>query len=91
MAQSSTHLNDLLQFIREHRSNAANFSTLTEKLDAELNNATSDKVYHAALTETKEKYATVYREALENGGTAWPEFESFIAHFERSVVAALKE
>jgi hypothetical protein len=91
MAQSNAHLNDLLQFIRAHRSNAANFSTLAERLDGELTNATGGNAYHAALTETKGKYATVYREALEKGGTAWPEFESFIAHFERSVVAALKE
>lgn len=90
MAQSSTHLNDLQQFIRAHRSNAANFSTLAAKLDAELNNATSGDAYHAALAETKEKYAAAYAEALEKGGTAWPEFETFIAHFERSVVAALK-
>lgn len=90
MAQS-TDFNELLQFIREHRSNAANFGLLNEKLDKELNNAANGTTYHAALSETKEKQAAAYTAALEKGGTAWPEFESFIAHFERSVVAALKE
>jgi hypothetical protein len=91
MAAPDTHSKDLLQFIQEHRSNAINFGKLTERLDAELRSAAPDTTYHTALTETKEKYATAYKAALEQGGPAWPEYESFVAHFERSVVAAQKE
>ncbi len=91
MALSGTHLKDLLQFIREHRSNAINFGKLKERLDAELRNTANDTAYFTALTETKEKYAAAYAEALEHGGSAWPEYEAFISHFERNVVAASKE
>ena len=91
MEQQAAHLEEVLAFIREHRSNAINFGKLEEKLEEELRNSQQDTEYHSALSEIKEKYASGFTEAREQGGSSWPEFENFIANFERSVIAEMKK
>lgn len=91
MEQKETHLQDVLAFIREHRSNPMNFRKLEEKLGEELRNSKNDPEYHAALSEIQNKYASGFTEAREQNGQAWPEFENFIANFERSVIAEMKK
>lgn len=83
------HLEEVAAFIREHRSNESNFETLHKKLEEELQAAGSE-AYGRALAEAKEKPADEYRQAKTTGGTAWPEFEKFVAAFEKAVLEAIK-
>lgn len=71
----------LAAFLREHRSNEANFEKLAAKLDE-----TPGLPNGEAIAEKAE----AYRKARETGGTAWPEFEKFVSEFERAVVGVGK-
>ena len=88
-------LEQVLEFIREHRSNESNFGKLYAKLEEECavagsNQAGNENTYLENLKAAKEKQADVYRQAKEQKGSAWPEFENFISEFETSVTEALK-
>jgi len=82
-------LEEVAAFLREHRSNESNFETLYRKLQQEMKGKSTETNYAAALHEANEK-AEVYRKAKETGGTAWPEFESFVSNFEKAVTEAAK-
>lgn len=88
-------LEEVLGFIRQHRSNESNFEVLYTKLEEECavaNNSESgnEGSYLANLNEAKEKHADVYRQAKEQKSSAWPEFENFVSEFETSVTEELK-
>jgi hypothetical protein len=91
MTPSRQELEQTLAFIREHRSNEANFDQLKAKLDESIGQAPEGSEYYTALTEVREKQIAAYSEAKENGGTSWPEFEKFITEFERSITAVMKD
>lgn len=82
-------LEEVVAFIREHRSNENNFEKLHAKLQEETKK--EDATYTTQLKEVGEKSAAEYRKAKETGGTAWPEFEKFVSEFEKTVIDALKE
>lgn len=86
MAFSDEHLEALSAFIREHRSNEANFGKLAAKLDEVLDDSAQDVAVHAAFAAVKE-YAGTYQEARERSGSAWPEFEQFVTQFERALIS----
>lgn len=88
---SRKHLEEVMAFMREHRSNESNFELLRQKLEEEINGHVEDAMYKNDLQEVKEKYAEEYRTAKEQGGTAWPEFEKFVSEFEKTLAAALKK
>lgn len=95
MPERKERLEQVLSFIREHRSNEGNFDVLYAKLEEECEavngSATSNENnYLASLNEAKEKQADVYRQAKEQNSSAWPEFEKFVTEFETSVTEALK-
>jgi hypothetical protein len=86
------HLQELAQFIREHRSSEGHFETLYNRLKAEqqtVQKSTAEQDYATNLTEALEKHAATYQQHKETGGSAWPEFENFVSHFEKSVMDAL--
>lgn len=89
MALTEEQLQVLQEFLRSHRSNEANFAAISQKLDEALSQAGDGTEFFDALEETKEKYGAAYATARENNGAAWPEFENFITHFERGIVAAI--
>jgi hypothetical protein len=91
MAPSREHLQQTQDFIRQHRSNEANFSLLQTKLEEELTAAKPNKEYYEALLAVKEKQLAAYTEAQKNRDSAWPEFENFITSFERTIAGALNE
>jgi hypothetical protein len=96
MPARKERLEQVLGFIRQHRSNESNFETLYAKLEEECVVANKDETgnentYLSSLNETKEKHADVYRQAKEQKSNAWPEFENFVSEFETSVTAAMKE
>jgi len=87
---SKAHLEEVLNFIRQHRSNESNFEKLYAKLQEELTNAATDKQYTDSLQEIKAKQVVDYEQSKEKGATAWPEFENFVARFEKTVIEATK-
>ena len=89
MPNMKNHLEEVAAFIREHRSNEANFEKLYAKLTTETDAADADENYRKCLLEVKEKTAEAYKVAKENGGTTWPEFEKFVSGFEKAVMEAI--
>jgi hypothetical protein len=83
------HLDQVLEFIRQHRSNEANFDTLNTKLEEEHANEKNPQQYVQALKDIKEKQAEEYRKNKSMGGSAWPEFEKFVSQFEKAITEAL--
>lgn len=90
------HLQELHEFIREHRGNEVHFDKLyarmTEELKSKEHIAEEKRLdnYLQNLGEIKEKEAHVYKQNKEKGMSAWPEFEKFITAFEKTVLDALK-
>jgi len=84
-----THLEEVADFIKQHRNNEGNFELIYAKLEEEAG-AVDNSDYTSSLQEIKEKAAPEYKKAKEKGGTAWPEFEKFVSEFEKTVTAALK-
>jgi hypothetical protein len=84
------HIEEILAFIREHRSDEANFEKLYQKLDDELQNKQPDGNYIHNLKEIKEKQAEEFRQTKQNGGSAWPEFEKFVTEFERTLTDEIR-
>lgn len=82
------HLDSVLEFIKAHRSNEANFEKLVSKLEEEASNAENSQQYTGALQEIKEKQTEEYRQAKTTTGTAWPEFENFVSAFEKAITEA---
>lgn len=93
MPDTKQHLEELVRFIHEHRSNESNFKKLYEKLvEAEgVAQNNGSQTYAGTLREIKETYAAVYNQKREKGIGAWPEFENFVSHFEKAVTEALRE
>ncbi len=85
------HIQELLEFIRQHRSNEANFEKLHQRLEDELRNGQGDQNYIHNLQEIKNKQAEEFRQTKETGGSAWPEFEKFVSDFEKTLTETLKE
>ena len=84
-------INDLeatAAFIREHRANEGNFEKLYHKLEAEIQERNGAEKYVTSLREIKEKTVPEYQKAKQTAGTAWPEFEKFVAEFERAITDA---
>jgi hypothetical protein len=81
---------NVLHFIQEHRSNETNFDKLSSKLEEEINNTNNGVSYKNELQEIKEKRAEEYKQLKSSGSSAWPEFENFVAEFERAVLKASK-
>lgn len=90
MNERKAHLERVMDFIQQRRSNEINFEKLSQKLDEEIGAGTAEGEYVSDLTEVKEKAAQTYRKAKEDG-SAWPEFEKFITGFETAITNALKE
>lgn len=84
---------ELMQTIREQRSNEGHFESLSQTLKAAIKTAEEkqDNTLLNRLKEVDEKYAPEYEKAKEAGGTAWPEFEKFVTQFERALTTAEKE
>jgi len=87
-------LEELVQFIRAHRNSEGHFETLYNKRTearqtAQVNGSAGDR-YATALEEAATTYADVYRKSKAEGGSAWPEFETFVSHFEKAVIKALQ-
>ena len=95
MPDQKEQLEDFLQFIRERRSDESHFGELNNKLDEVISTLSNldngNTAFVDRLKEVKEKQATEYMQAKENGGTAWPEFEKFITQLETSATAELKD
>lgn len=91
MALTKEHLQQVLEFIREHRSTEGGFTPIHSKLEEELSTAEPGSEYYTTLQETKEKHLEAYTTARGQGGSAWPEYENFVAEFEKGITAALKE
>ncbi|HVG13830.1 MAG TPA: hypothetical protein VM935_02680 [Chitinophagaceae bacterium] len=85
------HIKEVLQFIKEHRSNESNFEKIYAKLEAELSQKDGDSDYLANLHELKEKQAVTYKQAKKEGTSAWPEFENFVSGFEKAGTALLNK
>lgn len=77
---TKNQVNELVAFIREHRSNEANFEKLYARLLKEIKNGIP------GLEDIKEKSAEEYRSAKQTGGNTWPEFEKFVSEFETIVL-----
>jgi peptide-methionine (R)-S-oxide reductase len=75
---------ELLQFIREHRSSEGNFDKIAQELETRISTAQeqNDTALAQKLQEVKEKYGDTYTKAKETSGSAWPEFEKFITQLE---------
>lgn len=91
MPESKQHLEEVLDFIRQHRSNENNFDLLYEKLltecEAEEKYSTNQRnSYLENLREADKKQASEYRQSKENNDNAWPEFEKFVTQFETSII-----
>ena len=88
------HYKEVMEFIRQHRSDESNFDKLYSKLEGEIqmdgDENTSDE-YTKNVREIREKQAEEYRQKKEKTGTAWPEFEKFVTQFEKSLTEAMKE
>ncbi|HEY0058471.1 MAG TPA: hypothetical protein VGB56_05010 [Flavisolibacter sp.] len=84
------HFQDLLERIRAHRSNEANFDALQGLLEAELSGKELDPEYSRGLHELKDKQGEEYRKAKEERSSAWPEYEQFFSQFETTVLNASK-
>jgi hypothetical protein len=86
------HFEDLNNFIRAHRSSEAHFEKLYEKLTAAYEFAKSNQLnrngYADLLKDVMEKHGDAYKQKKDNGISAWAEFENFVTHFERAVLAA---
>ena len=89
MGLSNGQIQELLGFIREHRSNEANFEKIKEKTEFILHAGEGESSLQTDLSEVQEKNAAAYTKALEQGGSAWPEFESYISALERTLTAAM--
>lgn len=71
-------IQDLKNFIRQHRSDEANFEKIFDKLKQE----DSFLSHHADIMQKAEEYKT----AKETRQEAWPEFEKFITEIEKSLL-----
>jgi hypothetical protein len=93
MSDQQQHLEEVKQFLQEHRNNETHFEKLYARLEEECNRAHDGELqtYVDSLQEVKEKQAEAYRQSRETGGTAWLEFEKFASGFEKAVTAAEKE
>ena len=80
-------LQHITDAIRESRSNESNFDVLCKYLREAI--AAAEKQnntwMHNNLKEVQDKYAGEYLKARETRDSAWPEFEKFVAQFERSI------
>lgn len=88
---NNEHIDGVLQFIKQYRSNESNFEKLYAKLEEELSQKEVEKTYMEGLHELKEKQVISYRQAKKEGASAWPEFEKFVTGFERTVTGALNK
>ena len=94
MPNSKGHLEDLLGFIKEHRSNESNFEKIYEKLEQELSAEKKEDIsneYYTAIEAVKEKQAEEYRNSIDTNGITWPEFEKFVTAFEKAITGTLSE
>ncbi|MEI6949003.1 hypothetical protein V9K67_17590 [Paraflavisolibacter sp. H34] len=94
MATGKAHLEEVLEFIREHRSNESNFEKIYAKLEQECRTPPDDEVTQAYvnnLSDIREKHTEEYQKSREVKGNAWPEFENFVAEFEKAITGAMKE
>ena len=91
MNERKAHLEGVMDFIQQYRSNEINFEKLSQKLDEEIGTDGAEGEYVSDLTEVKEKAAQTYRQAKETSGSAWPEFEKFVTGFETAITNVLKE
>ena len=86
MTNDKNHFHDLAAFIKEHRSNEANFGLLYKKLEEEIRLAGENEL--PQLQELRDKTAAEYTKAKETAGTAWPEYEKFVSDFEKLALGA---
>lgn len=75
---------ELLQFLREHRSSEGNFDKISQELETRIRTAQEQNkpAFAQTLQEVKEKYGDAYTKAKETSGSAWPEFEKFVTQLE---------
>jgi replication fork clamp-binding protein CrfC len=91
MEKNNEHIDAVLQYIKQYRSDEANFEKLYAKLEEELSQKGAEASYTDSLHELKEKQAIIYRQAKKEGTSAWPEFEKFVSGFEKTVTGALNK
>ncbi len=82
---NNDQLQELLEFIKQHRSNEIHFEKLFARLEEESAKPGSSQQYSQSLNEIKEKQAEEYRQHKNAGTTAWPEFEKFVSEFEKTI------
>jgi len=95
MPDNNEQLAGFLQFIKERRSDESHFGEIYNKLKEVMatmqRNGNKNADFVDRLNEIKDKQAAEYKQAKENSGTAWPEFEKFITQLEKTTVDTLKE
>jgi len=94
MALDKKHLEELAQFIREHRNNEGHFEALYNRMLTECEAAQAsnyENEYADNLREIIEKQAADYNEKKEKGISTWSEFENVINHFEKTITDALHQ
>lgn len=84
-------LEDTAAFLRDHRSSEEHFEIILSRLNEDTANAAFDETHRRRLQEIGDKLVATYRKAKETGGSAWPEFENFVADYEKAVTEALKD
>jgi hypothetical protein len=84
---------EIRQVVRDNRSSESNFDLIVQQLDKSIALAQTENKSALAgeLQEVKEKYAAEYEKVKETGSTAWPQFEKFVTHFERTLTQAAKD
>lgn len=91
------HLEELARFIREHRSDEANFERLYHKLEEtyttlqKSDTQPKDNGFAENLHKILETQAATYKQNKEKGISTWSEFETFVTHFEKAVIEALHQ
>ena len=90
MSQQQQRLQEVLEFLKEHRSNEGNFEKIYAKLEEEAG-AGGPGPYVEELRELKDKQAETYRQHKAEASTAWPEFEKFVSGFEKAITSCLAE
>jgi hypothetical protein len=89
MPKNKMQLEELLAFIKENRSNEANFEKIYDRLKAELSKDADQNNFNSNMAEIAEKQAETYRSSKETNGNAWPEFEKFVSAIEKTITGAI--
>jgi hypothetical protein len=83
------NLEEFLLFIREHRSNEANFDKIKDRLNEEVTSTRDNAQLKSDLKEIIDKQLPEYLQSKEEGGSAWPQFEKLITAIEKAITEGM--